>query len=369
MKFSSTKENLLAGINTVQKAISTKNTLPVLMGIYLKAEDNRLTFAATDLEIGIECKVPVEVIEKGHVVIPAHLFAEMVRKLPNIHLMFELLEDTATVKITYAQAEVYIKSWRGEEFPVIPNPEEQYALQINPAVFKAMVKQAVFCANPTDPRPIFTGALLEIINNDLTMISTDSHRLALKKCKVENLSGNDFKMIVPVKSLNEISRILKEDSGEPVHIRCNGNQICFENEDLRLVSRLIDGVFPNCNQVIPKDYETLIKAKKKQILETVERASLFVPDRDGSSVLRFHVSDSNINIVSKSEYGMVDENLNVYTEGNPLSILFNAKYIIDAFKIMDFDDLDIQMGGPLSPAVFRPLNDESFLYLLLPLRG
>lgn len=369
MKFTSTKENLLAGINTVQKAISSKGAVPVLTGIYLKAEGNRLMFAATDLEIGITCTEPVQVLEEGHVVIPAHYFAEIVRRLPNTNLMFTYDDETVSVKIEYDQAETNIKCWRGEEFPGVASLEEGHMFNINPAVFKSLVKQTGFCASMNDPRPIFTGALLEVENNNLNMVGTDSHRLAVKSCKIDNLTGSSIKIIVPVKSLNEISRIIKDDTDDVLTVRCNGRQVSFECNDIRLISRLVDGTFPNYRQVIPDVHNLLIKAKKKQLQESIERASLFVPERDGSSVLRFNITDSNLNIVSKSEYGMVNENINIYTEGEDVSILFNAKYLLDAFKTMDFDDLDIQMGGPLSPAIFRPLNDESYLYLLLPLRG
>ena len=369
MKFTSTKENMLSGINTVQKAISNKGAIPVLTGIYLKTENNRLTFAATDLEIGITCTEPVQVLEEGHVVVPAHFFAEIVRRLPNTNLMFTYDEETVSLKIEYDQAETNIKCWRGEEFPGIASLEDGKMFTINPAVFKAMVKQTGFCANISDPRPIFTGALMEVVDNNLTMVSTDSHRLAVKTCKIDNLTADNFKIIVPVKSLNEISRILKDENDDVLTIRCNDRQVSFECKDVRLLSRLVDGAFPNYRQVIPAEYSILMKAKKKHLQESIDRASLFVPERDGSSVLRFNLSDGNLNIVSKSEYGMVNENIPVYTEGGELSILFNAKYLTDAFKNMDFDDLDVKLGGPLSPAVFRPLNDESFLYLLLPLRG
>ncbi len=369
MKFTSTKENLLTGINTVQKAISNKGAVPVLTGIYLKTDGNKLIFSATDLEIGITCSQSVQVIEEGHVVIPAHFFAEIVRRLPNTNLIFSYNEETVSMKIEYDQAETNIKCWRGEEFPGVASLEEGHMITVNPAVFKSMVKQTGFCANMNDPRPIFTGALLEADGNNLTMVGTDSHRLAVKTCKMDNLTNNNFKVIVPVKSLYEISRILKDDVEDVLTIRSNGRQVSFECNDIRLVSRLVEGTFPNYRQVIPEDYQLLLKAKKKQLQESIERASLFVPERDGSSVLRFNISDSNLNIVSKSEYGMVNENINIYTEGSELSILFNAKYLLDAFKTMDFDDLDIKMGGPLSPAIFRPLNDESYLYLLLPLRG
>lgn len=369
MKFMATKDNLLNGINIVQKAISSKNTIPVLSGIYLKAEDNKLTFAATDLELGIECKVPVQVIEEGEVVLPAKYLGDLVRRLPDTNLLFEYLPETVSVKITYGQAETNIMGWKGEEFPTIPQLKDDYSLTINPLVFKSMIKQTVFCANIDDVRPIFTGALMEVTGNDVLLVATDSHRLAYKKGKVNNLIQEDFKAIIPVKSLNEISRIIKDDPEDVLNIRCNHNQICFENSELRLISRLIDGMFPNYNQVIPASYNTLLKVKRKALQESIERANLFITEKDGTSVIKFHIGGNNINIVSKSDYGMVDENVQVYQEGEDLSITFNAKYLIDALKNMDFEDIDITLGGPLSPAVFRPLNDENFLYLLLPLRS
>ena len=369
MKFTSTKENLIAGINTVQKAISSKNAVPVLTGIHLKAVDNHLIFTATNLEIGITCKQPVQVLEEGEAVVPAHFFAEIVRRLPSTNLMFTYDDATVSMKIEYNQAETNMKCWRGEEFPGITEIQDGNMIHINPLVFKDMVKQASFCANISDSRPIFTGALMEINGSDLTMVSTDSHRLAIKNCKIDNLTQKNFNVIVPVKSLTEISRISKDDPEEVMTIQCNSKQISFESGNVRMISRLIDGSFPNYRQVIPQDYQLFLKAKKKTLLESIERASLFVPERDGSSVLSLHMENSNMNISSKSEYGNVEENIPVYMEGNALSILFNAKYLLDALKTMDFDDLDIKMGGALSPAVFRPLNDESFLYLLLPLRG
>lgn len=369
MKFTATKENLLTGINTVQKAISTKGTIPVLTGIYLKTVGNQLIFSATDMDLGITCSQPVQVLEEGHAVIPAHFFAEIVRRLPNTNLLFTYNDETVSMKIEYDQAETNIKCWRGEEFPGIASLDEGHTITVNPAVFKSLVKQTGFCANVNDPRPIFTGVLMEIEGNHLTMVGTDSHRLAVKTCQADNLTNETFSMIVPIKSLNEISRILKDDTEDVVTICSNDRQVSFACNHIRLISRLVDGSFPNYRHVIPEEHQTLLKVKKKQLQESIERASLFVPDRDNSSVLRFHITDGNLNIVSKSDYGMVNENINIYTEGSDLSILFNAKYLLDAFKTMEFDDLDIKMGGSLSPAVFCPLHDESYLYLLLPLRG
>lgn len=369
MKFIATKDNLLNGINIVQKAISNKNTIPILSGIYLKAQENRLTFAATDLELGIECKVPVQIIEEGDVVIPAKYLSELVRRLPDVNLMFEYQPETVSVKITYGQAETNIMGWLGEEFPTIPQLKDDYSFTVNPMVFKNMVKQTTFCANADDSRPIFTGALLEVNHNDLIIVATDSHRIAYKEGKINNLTNEAFKAVVPVKSLNEISRIIKDDNDDLLNIRCNKNQICFENSELRMISRLIEGMFPNYNQVIPTEHKLLVKTKRRPLQEAIERANLFITEKDGTSVIRFQISNDNINISSKSDYGQVDENVQVYMEGDELSIAFNARYLIDALKNMDFDDLDIALGGALSPVVFRPLNDDKFLYLLLPLRS
>lgn len=369
MKFTTTRENMLYGINAVQKAISSKNAIPVLSGIYIKAEQDHLTFSATDLEIAIECKVPAQIIKEGHMVLPARYLSELTRRLPDDHLIFEYIQDSVSMKINYENAETYIKGWRGEEFPTINFIEDDIAFEIEPSVLKNTVKQTVFCANTDDVRPVFTGALLELEDNKLNMIATDSYRLAYKQVIVQNPNHISFKKVVPVKALQELVRIAKDDEEDLIIIRSNQNQIAFENSEIKFIARLIDSNYPDYRMVIPKEFSTLLKVKKRTLQNTIDRANLFTTEKDGTNVLKFNITDSVLNIISKSDYGMVDENIDLYQEGDDLTIAFNSRYLMDAFKNMEFEDMQIQLGGPLSPAVFTEINDDKFLYLLLPMRS
>lgn len=369
MKIIATRENLQYGINTVQKAVSIKNTIPVLSGIRLKTEGNKLYMAATDLEIGIECFITVQVLEEGEIVLPARQFSELVRRLPDTKIAINYLESIVGVEIKYNDAEVNIKGWPGDEFPVIPElGEGDYHFEINPNLFKNMVKQTIFATSNDDSRPIFTGALLETEENDFKLITTDSHRLALRIGKGNIIKENNNNLIIPAKALGEFSRIIKDDD-ESIQITGNNNQICFKNNDTLLISRLIDGRFPDYRQVIPDNFTTLLKIKTKDLQETVERANLFSGEKDGTSVIKLKIDDGYLNISSKSDLGKVDENIPIFLEGESLEISFNARYILDVLKVLESEDLTFSLTGPLSPGIIKSGNHDNYTYLILPLRN
>jgi len=367
LKIIAAKENLLDGINTVQKAVSNKNTIPILSGIYLKAVDNNLYFAATDLEIGIECKVPVQVIEEGEVVLPARHFSELVRKLPNTKIVISYLADIIGINIQYGEAEVNLKGWPGEEFPLIPELEGNFQVDIDAAILKNMIKQTLFATSLDDNRPIFTGVLLEIEDDEVHMVSTDTHRLALRIGKVGKSTDKKLSLIIPGKTLGEVNRIIKDDE-ELLTIKGNMNQVSFETQDTKIISRIIEGKFPNYKQVIPQDYKTFIKVKTKAFQETIERANLFSGEKDGISVIKMLILDGILEISSRSEIGKVEEKLPVYLEGENMEISFNAKYLLDALKVIDSEDLNMTLSGPLSPGIITTGNHNNFTYLILPLR-
>lgn len=368
MKFSAPKENLMYGINAVQKAISSKNTVPILSGIYLKAKGGKLTFAATDLEIAIECTVPALIINEGDIVLPGRYFAELTRRLPDGEIIFEYQPETVSMKITYENAESTIKGWKGEEFPTIAQINGDKQIAILPSEFKNLVKQTAFCANKDDVRPVFTGALLEVENDTLKMVVTDSYRLSYKNGKIQNPDNFAFQKVVPVKSLEELSRILKDDDDDILHITYNQNQMSFSNSEIHFNTRLIDSNYPDYRRVIPDNYQTMIKFKKRNLQNTIDRATLFSSEKDGTNVIKIRIEEENINITSQSDYGKIDENLPIYQEGENLSIAFNARYLTDAFKTMDYEDLQATFSGSLGAAVFTG-NDDSYLYLILPLRS
>lgn len=367
MKITISKDNLLYGIQTVQKAISNKNTIPVLSGIRLKALDNRLFFAATDLEIGIECHVPVQTLEEGEIVLPARHLSELVRKLPDTKITINYLPEIVGVEIKYNDSEVVLKGWQGDEFPIIPDLEGDYYFEIIPNILKNMIKQTLFATTSDDTRPIFTGALFEIEDDHLKIITTDTHRLALRSGKINILGNQDVSVIIPAKTLSEVNRITKEEE-EMITIKGNTKQICFATEDTRIISRLIDGKFPNYRQVIPSDTKTLLKIKTKNIQQTVERANLFSNEKDGTSIINLNIENGTLQVSSQSEMGKVEEKISVLDEGENMSIAFNAKYLLDVLKVMDAEDIDFELTGPLSPGVIKPGNHDNFIYVILPIR-
>ena len=367
MKIVATKENLLEGINTVQKAVSTKNTIPILDGIYLKAKDDCLYFSATDLEIGIECKVKVQVIEEGEIVLPARHFSELVRKLPNTKIIITYLADILGVSIEYNEAEVHLKGWPGEEFPKIPDLEGNFQLDLNTNLLKNMIRQTLFATSTDDNRPIFTGVLFEVIDNQLIMVSTDTHRLVVRIGKINNNFEQSLNLIIPGKTLSEVHRIIKDDE-ETIKIVGNTNQIAFQTQDTKIISRIIEGKFPDYNQVIPTSYETLIKIKTKDFQQTIERANLFSSERDGTSIIKLLIINGYSVISSHSEMGKVEEKLPIYVEGENTEIAFNAKYLLEVLKVIDSEDINMTLSGALNPGIIKPGSHDNFTYLLLPLR-
>ena len=349
------------------RSISTKNTIAALGGIKITIKNNQMFFTATDLEIGIECYTPVESLEDGEIVLPARHFSELVRKLPNTKIIITYLPEITGVKIQYDDSEVVLKGWGGDEFPLIPDFEGDYAFEINPLVLKNMIKQTVFATSTDDTRPIFTGALFEIENNDFKIITTDTHRLALSSGKVNLIKGDRINVIVPGKTLHEISRITKDEE-ELIQVYGNSKQICFQTEDAKIISRLIDGQFPNYRQVIPNDPQTFIKIKTQNLQHTVERANLFSNEKDGTSVINLLLDNGVLQINSESDMGKVEEKISVLDEGEGMSISFNARYLLDVLKVIDTEDLSFDLTGSLSPAIVKPSNHDNFIYVLLPIR-
>lgn len=363
MKIKCLKDNLSYGLQNVQKAISNKKTLPILDGILLKAEGNHLIITATDLELAIETKIPAEIITPGEIVVTSGKFIELVKRIPNISI--ELEKNNLSLNIKYLNSQVELKGFDTNEYPMLPEINEDFNFKIKSNNLNSLIKKTLFASSPDESRPVFNGSLLNISNNEIKFVTTDSHRLAINHLKI-NDDYNNINIIIPRKTLNEIQKIFKDDD-EIITVYGNDKQICFINSDTKIISRLIDGKFPNFEQVIPRSFQTSFKANKKEFLETIERASLFIDTVDNLSIVKLFITDSNVNITSTSETGFINENINAYVEGDKLEISFNSRYLIEALKIIDTDDIEFKFSGSLSPAIMKETNDN-YTYLVLPLR-
>ncbi len=368
MKVFCSKDILLSGVNTVQRAVSAKATLPILQGIYLKAEGQSLTFSATDLEIGIRCQVPAQIDQEGGAVVPARLFSELVRKLPDTTLTIELLDNT--LHIHYYQSSLTLKCFDQEEFPLLPDLLDSQSFSLPSNLFKNMVKQTVIACAVEESRPVFTGILLQVEGNQIRLVATDTHRLAYRQAEFPNQEGLNFHGIIPAKTMSEISRLLK-DEDEFLNISYNNAQISFQFGNVHLLSRLIEGQFPPYNQVIPQNCETKVHLSMRSFLDAVERASLLSREGNtGITIVRLNIDKDTetLRIEQTSEVGKISEQIEINIEGNGLVIAFNSKFLLDALKIMDSEFIVLELSGSFGPCVIRPTNDPNYLYLALPVR-
>lgn len=365
MKIFCSKDALLSGVNAVQRAVSNKSTLPVLQGILIKSEQESLQFAATDLEMGIRCEVPAQVSEEGTMVVPAKLFTEIVRKLPDTGITLE--EQNQLITIRYYQSEIVLNGYDPEEYPLLPDLIDPISFTLATFIFKNMIRQTIFSCALEENRPVFNGTLLQIEGNNIKLVATDTHRLAYSISEIQNPLQSQFSGIIPAKTLSEISRLL-HDEDEFLTISFNENQVVFQFGSIYLISRLIDGQFPNYKQVIPQTCETKVNLFVKTFLEAVERASLLSRDKSGTNIIRINVEDNELKIDQTSELGKISEQISIEMEGKSVLIAFNAKFLIDALKVIDSDQIIFELSGPFSPGVMRPLDNPNYLYLVLPVR-
>lgn len=368
MKFTSTKDNLAYGVQVVQRAVSAKNPLPILSGVLLNAENNKLKLTATDLELGIECIVPINSNTDGAVVLPAKYLGEIVRKLPDAQVDVFCDPETNLTTLKYGQSKFSMHGFSADEYPLIPALDSDHTFVIKQELFRNMIKQVTFATSSDESRPIFNGVLFEVEEDTLRLVATDTHRLAFRSGLVNETSTPEEKMtaLIPAKALNEIVRIMPPDV-ENIRIAFSSNQVIMEMGHIRLISRLIEGQFPNYKQVIPQGCKSKIKLKTKDLLEAVERASLLA--RDGSNVIKILVQADTLVINSNSpEIGTIHEELPIFLEGDETQIAFNSKYLIDVLKVADAEEIIVELTGSLSPGIIKPVEGDNYLYLILPVR-
>ncbi|KRQ85941.1 DNA polymerase III subunit beta [Caloramator mitchellensis] len=363
MFFTCEKSILQEAINVVQKASSSKTTYPILEGILINVKEDKVYFTATDLDIGIETYINANVIKKGSIVLNSKLFGEFIRMLPNDVVSIELV-DNNYVKITCQKSEFTLIGNNPDEFPKLPTINENSLYEISQDLLRTMIKQTIFAIATDETRPILTGVLFEVKENNLSFVALDGYRLSLKKVELED-AGN-ISAVIPGKTLNEISKII-EPSEEKVKITFTPNHILFNLGNTKVISRLLDGEFVNYRQIIPQEYKTKLKAKKSELLDSIERASLLA--REGkTNLLKFNIEDEKLIVTSDSQFGKVHEEVSVEVEGNGLKIAFNAKYFLEVLRIIDSEDIYLEFTTNVSPCVVKKADGDDYIYLVLPVR-
>ena len=376
MKFDIIREHLLAGLNDVMKAVSSKTTTPILTGIKLDVTNEGLHLTGSDSDITIQTFIPVEedgkqvinVTTTGSIVLQARMFNEIVRKLPTNEVEIEVSNGYAT-HIRSGKSEFHLIGQDSVEYPSLPELSADQQFTIPADLLKSIIRETVFAVATSESRPVLTGVNWNIQDDELICVATDSHRLARRKVKLDQLPANIRNVVIPGKSLNELNKIL-EDSTNPVQIVMTNQQVLFKTEDVLFFSRLLEGNYPDTSRLIPTDYKTTVTMEGKALLQAIDRASLLARE-DRNNVVRFETIEDNIVEISSNspEIGKVEEQIPVSAlEGEGLKISFSAKYMMEALKAIEGQDVVIQFAGAMRPFIIRSIHDDAILQLILPVR-
>ena len=366
MKFTCSQQQLSRAINTVSKAVTARTTIPILKGILIKVtKDGILYLSASDLDLSIEKKINVHTEEEGSVVVLSKLFGDIIRKLPNENIEIEKIEEN-NINIKCSSSEFTIVGLPPDEFPNIGEIESNYRILLNKDIFKEMIKKTVFAASIDESKGIIVGALIEIEEDSINMVALDGFRMAVAREKIINKEAK--KIIVSAKILNEINKIISEsEEGENIELILDNKKAVILLESTKIVLRLLDGEFIKYRDITPKEFKTNVVLNKTDFTESVERASLLAKEGK-NNLIKLAILENNMIITSKSEEGNVKENVIISKAGENLEIGFNSKYLLDALKAINTEEIKIELNTSISPCLIKPIEGNEYEYLILPVR-
>ena len=362
MKIVCSKSNLLAGVQIVSKAVPSKTTMSILECILVDTRNGVIKMTANDMELGIETIIEGEIVEKGMIALDAKLFLEIVRKLPDNDVTI-VTDPSFKTTITCEKAEFNIIGKSGDDFSYLPDIERQESVIVSQFTLKEVIRQTIFSIVDNENNKLMTGELFEINGDILKVVSLDGHRVSIRKISLKN-SYDHKKVVVPGKTLIEVSKILPGDADKDVSIFFTDKHIIFEFDDTVVVSRLIEGEYFNIDQMLSSDYETKVRINKKEFLSCIDRATLLVKEGDKKPVI-INITDGAMKLKMNSTVGSMDEEIDITKEGKDLLIGFNPKFLIDALRVIDDEEVDLYMVNPKAPCFIRNA-EESYIYLVLP---
>lgn len=375
MKFTIQRDYFLNQLNDTLKAISPRTTLPILTGIKIDATDKGLILTGSDSEISIEITINqnidgekiVDIEEKGSVVLPGRFFVDIVKKLPGKTVNLSTNDQFKTL-ITSGHSEFNVSGLDPDQYPLLPQVSEEDAIKLPIKVLKNIIAQTNFAVSTSETRPVLTGVNWLIQNNELICTATDSHRLALRKLKLEDEEIDDKNVIIPGKALSELNKIVS-DSEEDINIFFASNQVLFKVGHINFISRLLEGNYPDTTRLFPENYETKIILDNSEFYHAIDRASLLARE-GGNNVIKLSTDVDKVELSSTSpEIGTVKEDVSTdNVEGESLKISFNSKYMMDALKAIDNDEVQVEFFGTMRPFILKPKDDETVVQLILPIR-
>ncbi len=362
MKLICSKSNLLHGVNIVSKAVPTRTTMAILECILIDASSNEIKLTANDMELGIETKIEGEITERGVIALDAKIFSEIVRKLPDSDVTIETDASFKTT-ITCEKAKFNIVGKSGDDFSYIPFIERNEPIVMSQFTLKEVIRQTIFSIADNDNNKLMTGELFEIEENDLKVVSLDGHRISIRNIELKD-NYSHKKVVVPGKTLQEVSKILPGSAEDEVSIFLTDNHIVFEFENTTVVSRLIEGEYFKIEQMLSSDYETKVKINKRELLDCIDRATLLVKEGDKKPII-MNITDGTMELKINSFIGSMNEDIDIAKEGKDILIGFNPKFFIDALRVIDEEEITLYMVNPKAPCFIKD-DEGTFIYLILP---
>jgi DNA polymerase-3 subunit beta len=374
MRVTILQENLARGLSIVAKAVSPRSTLPVLANILIATDEGRLRLSATNLEMGITCWIPARIDEEGSTTVPARTFSDLVSTLPSDQVLLKLDTPSQTLNVRGGSSTNDIKCIDSQEFPPLPVPDFEGAVQINSGDFREMIHQVVFAASSDEARPVLMGVLVQVDKDKLTMAAADGFRLSVRKAILSTPSAAPLSSIVPAQALKELARVAN-DAEEPIYMVLpkGRGQVVFRVKDVEIVSQLIDGTFPDYQQIIPRSYKSRTLVSTSSLLKACKQAEIFA--REGSNVARFNIKTaqgemqpSEVEISATSEETGKNETIVEATvDGGGLLIAFNVKFLREALEVIRTPNVALETSAPNAPGVVKPVGDDQFLHVIMPM--
>ena len=362
MKLICSKASLLKGVSIVSKAVPSRTTMPILNCILIDASANEIKLTANDMELGIETVIEGEIVERGIIALDAKFFSEIVRKLPDNDVVIESDDSFQTI-ITCEKAKFTIAGKSGEDFSYLPYIEKNESISISQFTLKDVVRQTIFSIADNDTNKLMTGELFEINENRLRVVSLDGHRISIRNIELKE-SYSPLKVVVPGKTLQEISKILTGEAEDMVDIFFADNHILFEFDETKVVSRLIEGEYFHIDQMLSSDYDTKVKINKREFLNCIDRATLLIREGDKKPII-LNIQDGSLQLKINSFVGSMNEEIEIEKEGKDLLIGFNPKFFIDALRVIDDEEVTLYIVNPKAPCFIKD-DAGTYVYLILP---
>ncbi len=374
MKVTVLQENLARGLSVVSRAVSPRSTLPVLSNILIATDEGRLRLSATNLELGITCWIAARIDEDGSTTVPARTFGDLINALPSDQVQLTLDVKSQSLHVKGGASNNDIKCIDAQEFPPLPVPEMEGAIQLNVVDFKEMIQQVAFAASTDEARPVLMGVLLSVDKDKVTMAAADGFRLSVRKALLSNPAQQPLSVIIPARALNELARV-STDGEEAIYmvVPKNRGQVLFRVKDVEVVSQLIDGTFPDYQQIIPRNYKSRTLVSTASLLKACKQAEIFA--REGSNVARLDIKQSKgemqpgeVEISATSEETGKNETIVEATvDGGSVLIAFNVKFLREALEVIRTPNVALETSAANAPGVVRPVGDDNFLHVIMPM--